>query len=266
MSPLVLILTAYAAMTLVMTALWLVQRRTHNAGVVDVAWSFGVGLVAVFFAWGADGDVARRWLVGAMAGLWGLRLGVYLARRMVGDHEDRRYAEMREKWGDKTQRNLFFIFQIQAFWAVLFALPMLLAASNDAPSLRWYDYAGALVWLVSIAGESVADAQLQRFRRRPAASGKVCKEGLWRYSRHPNYFFEWVHWWAYVLIGFAGPYGWLTLAGPAVMLFFLLKITGIPITERALVKSRGDAYRAYQRTTSPLIPWPPKRDPKGSPA
>ena len=260
-SPWMLMIVALAAMSVVMTALWLIQRRTHNAGIVDVAWTFGTGLCAAWFAWGADGDPARRALVAALAAVWSLRLGLYLAKRMVGDHEDRRYAAMREKWGPNTQRNLFFIFQIQAFWAVLFALPMLLAASNPADGLRWYDAAGLALWIVSITGESIADAQLNAFRNAPESKGRVCRRGLWRYSRHPNYFFEWIHWWAYVLIGFAGPLGWLTLAGPAVMLLFLFYVTGIPITERALVASRGDAYREYQRTTSPFFPWPPKESP-----
>lgn len=258
MSTLELILIAYAAMILVMTALWAFQRATHNAGIVDIAWSFGTGLIAAWFAWGADGDPARRWLVAILAGVWSLRLGVYLLRRMIGAHEDRRYADMREKWGKNTQKYMFLIFQVQAFWAALFALPMLIAAMNDDEGLRWYDWLGVAIWLISMGGEWIADMQLNTFRRESGNKGKVCRRGLWRYSRHPNYFFEWIHWWAYVAIGLAGPHGWLTLAGPAVMLFFLTKVTGIPITEKALVKSRGDAYREYQRTTSAFIPLPPK--------
>ena len=261
MSIWILILIALVAMSIVMTALWFVQRRTHNAGIVDVAWTFGTGLCAIWFAWGADGDEARRWLVAILAGLWSARLGFYLAKRMIGDHEDRRYQSMREKWGDNTQRNLLLLFQVQAFWAVLFALPMLVAASNAEPGLRWYDFLGVGIWLVAVIGEAVADRQLQRFRKDPATSGEVCTRGLWRYSRHPNYFFEWIHWWAYVAIGLAGQWGWLTIFGPIVMIIFLFFISGIPITERALVKSRGDKYRRYQKTTSPFIPLPPKESP-----
>ena len=249
---------AWGAMAVVMGGLWLVQRRTHNAGIVDIAWSFGTALCAIWFAWGADGDVARRVLVGSLVGIWGIRLGVYLFVRLLGEHEDRRYAAMRERWGEKTQLWMFVIFQVQAFWAVLFALPMFFAASNDAEGLRWYDWLGAGLWLVSFGGAAIADRQLQKFKSDAGNKGKVCKVGLWRYSRHPNYFFEWIHWWAYVAIGFAGPFGWATLAGPAVMLLFLTKLTGIPITERALVKSRGEAYREYQRTTSAFVPLPPK--------
>jgi steroid 5-alpha reductase family enzyme len=116
------------------------------------------------------------------------------------------------------------------------------------------------VWIISVGGEWLADRQLARFRQDPSNKGKVCRQGLWRYSRHPNYFFEWVHWWAYVLIGIGGPWGWLTLFGPAVMLVFLLKITGVPPTEKRALQSRGEAYREYQRTTSVFFPWPPKQE------
>ncbi|MFK7759019.1 MAG: DUF1295 domain-containing protein [Phycisphaerales bacterium] len=262
MSTIELLLYAWAAMAVLMTFLWVIQRITHNAGIVDVAWSFGTAICAVWFAFGAQGFEARRVLVGVMVGIWGARLGSYLLVRLIGAHEDRRYSAMREKWGSNTQLYMFGIFQIQAFWAVLFALPMFLAASNDEPALRWYDYLGVALWLVSILGASISDRQLHRFRKIDSNKGKVCRAGLWNYSRHPNYFFEWIHWWAYVAIGLAGTWGWATLAGPAVMLFFLLKLTGIPITERALVASRGDAYRAYQRTTSAFIPLPPKEDPQ----
>jgi steroid 5-alpha reductase family enzyme len=116
------------------------------------------------------------------------------------------------------------------------------------------------VAVLALGGEAIADAQLSRFRRDPANRGTVCRTGLWRYSRHPNYFFEWVHWWAYVLIGIAAPWGWLALFGPALMLLFLFKITGIPPTEARALESRGDAYREYQRTTSVFVPWPPRRE------
>ncbi|MHC4217117.1 MAG: DUF1295 domain-containing protein [Planctomycetota bacterium] len=252
-----MVLIGWAAMAVVMVLLWLIQRARRNAGIVDIAWSFGTGLLAVGFAWGADGLDGRRLLVALLAGVWGLRLGFYLLQRVTSEAEDGRYRMLRDKWGDRTQFNLFWFFQIQALWAVMFAAPMLVAARNPAP-LGWADAAGVLVWIVAIAGEALADAQLARFRRDPAQAGQVCQRGLWRYTRHPNYFFEWLHWWSYVLIGFASPWGWLTLLGPAIMLLFLTRITGIPPTEQHALQSRGDAYREYQRTTSVFFPWPPK--------
>ena len=141
---------------------------------------------------------------------------------------------------------------------MLFALPMLVAANNPTDHLTWLDWVGVGIWILAIGGESIADRQLARFRRDESNAGQVCRDGLWRYSRHPNYFFEWIHWWSYVALGVAWTWGWLTLFGPAVMLWFLLKVTGIPMTEERALVSRGDAYRDYQRTTNKFFPGPPK--------
>lgn len=256
-------LTGWAAAAVLMVVLWSIQRRTHNAGIVDVAWSFATGLLGAWFALWASGHGPRRVLVGALAAVWGVRLGVHLWRRVMSEAEDGRYRMLREQWGEHAQRNLFVFFQIQAGWAVMFAAPMLVAAMNPRAPLGWIDAAGLLVWIVALAGESIADRQLDRFRRRDRDEGRakeVCRAGLWRYSRHPNYFFEWVHWWAYVLFAVGWSWGWLAMFGPVVMLVFLLRITGIPMTEKRAIASRGDAYREYQRTTNKFFPGPPKRN------
>lgn len=258
------ILIGLGSMMVVMLLLWLRQRATRNAASVDIAWSFGTGVMGVFFAVVATGWDGRRWLVAALVALWAFRLGVYLWQRIAREEEDGRYQMMRDRWGSKTQSYLFAFFQIQATWAVLFALPMFVAASNPTSRFTWLDGVGIAIWVIAILGESVADAQLTRFRANPSNKGAVCRDGLWYYSRHPNYFFEWLHWWAYVAIALAGgwAWGWLTLGGPAVMLIFLLKVTGIPPTEAQAVRSRGEAYRQYQRTTSSLFPWPPRKNSK----
>lgn len=243
-----------------MALLWVVQARTKNGGIVDVAWSFGTGLCAVFFAFVADGDPNRRLVVALIAGFWGLRLGVMLAKRVLSESEDGRYKAMRERWGEKTQIKMFGFFQIQAFWAMMFALPMLAASLSPLP-LGWVDSLAVLIWAVSIIGESMADAQLARFRGNPANKGKVCEDGLWAWSRHPNYFFEWLHWFSYLILALGGSLVWLAALGPVVMFLFLTKVTGIPTTEARALVSRGDAYRDYQRRVSVLVPWPPK--PKG---
>ena len=258
MNPWLLTVLGWFAMALVMVGVWWIQRRLGDAGWVDFAWAAGVGSLSILFAAGGRGLAERRILVGGLAGLWGLRLSLYLIRRLFRLPEDGRYVAMRQQWGDRAQRNLFVFFQVQAVWAVLFAIPMLVASENDTPELGPLDAVGVGIWLIAVLGESLADRQLGRFRIDPANRGKVCREGLWYYSRHPNYFFEWIHWWAYVAFGIAGPYGWITLLGPALMLFFLLKITGIPPTEAHALASRGEAYREYQRTTSVFFPWPPR--------
>ncbi len=261
MSVPLLILTGWLVMALLMAGLWLVQRRTRNAGIVDVAWSFGTGLLAVWFALMVDGDPQRRLLVALLAGLWSVRLGMHLLVRVMSEKEDGRYRMMRERLGGKAQPVFFAFFQIQAIWAVMFAMPMLVAASNTGTGtgLQWHDAAGILIWIVAITGQRVADRQLAAFRNAPENKGRVCDRGLWRYSRHPNYFFEWTHWFAYVLIAIGSPWWWVPWAGVLIMLLFLTKITGIPYTEMRAIQSRGDAYRHYQQTTSAFFPWPPRR-------
>ena len=261
-SPWVLLGLGWALMALIMAGLWAWQRRTANAGFVDVCWAVGVGLLAVLFAAAAtDGDPVRRLLIALCAGLWGLRLGTHLLTRVTREPEDGRYRALRERLGPRTQPWMFVFFQVQALWAVLFAAPMLIAARNPADP-GWLDALGVAIWAIALFGERTADRQLARFRQRPGTEGQVCREGLWRYTRHPNYFFEWIHWWAYVAFGLLGPWGWLTLLGPALMLLFLLKVTGVPPTEAHALASRGDAYRAYQRTTNKFFPGPPRTDPE----
>lgn len=236
--------------------LWAVQLRTRDAATVDVGWTVLVAAGAAMAALTSGGDPARRALVAVLSVAWAARLGFYLLRDRVfsGRGEDGRYLALREAWGAAAPRNFLFLYMAQALVAALFILPIS-AAMRGGPPDGWA-VAGVAVWLVAVIGESVADAQLARFRADPAARGQVCRVGLWGWSRHPNYFFEWIHWFAYVLIGHAAP---LTLLGPVVMFLFLFRITGIPHTERQAEKSRGEAYRAYQRTTSPFIPWPPRR-------
>jgi steroid 5-alpha reductase family enzyme len=255
----VTLLTAWVAMAAMMAAMWQWQRRTKNAGIVDVAWSYGTGACAAFFAFMMEGHPTRRWLVAGMALFWGVRLGTHLALRMARDeHEDTRYRALRDKWGEASDRNLLIFFQIQAAWCVMFALPMLAAASNLQPFPRWTDALGVLVWCLSITGEAVADRQLARFRADPANRGQVCRVGLWRCTRHPNYFAEWLQWWAWLLLAWGGERWWLAAAGVAVMYLFLNFVTGIPPTEKRLLASRGDAYRRYQQTTSAFFPWFPR--------
>ncbi len=260
MKPWQAILIGWLVMTAIMSALWLFQRRTGKAGIVDAVWSAGIGLLSIFFCVMAEGDPGRRILIAMLATAWSFRLGYYLFRRVMRLPEDGRYLTLKEQWGTRASLYMFVFFQIQATWSMIFALPMLVAATNPAAFPGVLDLAGVVMWVVAVVGESIADRQLARFRLESANRGKVCQTGLWRYSRHPNYFFEWLHWWVYVLIGISAPWGWLTLLGPATMLYFLFKVTGIPPTEAQAVISRGEAYRRYQQTTSAFFPWVPRKD------
>jgi steroid 5-alpha reductase family enzyme len=252
----VAMLSGWAIMAIVMLALWQRQRTTGNAGVVDVAWAFGTAAMIPWLALAADGDFARRVLIASLGALWGVRLAAHLARRVFGEAEDGRYRHMRESFGDRGQTVFFVFFQVQAGWTLLFALAPW-AASASARALGWWDALGVTIWLTAMIGEAVADRQLATFRAEPSNRGRVCDVGLWRYSRHPNYFFEWIHWFAYVAIGIGSPYWWVTLAGVAMTYVFLTRLTGIPYTESQALRSRGDAYRHYQETTNAFIPGPP---------
>jgi steroid 5-alpha reductase family enzyme len=246
-------------MAAVMAALWVVQRARGDAGVVDVGWAAGLGALAVFYAVLGSGDPPRRLLVAAIAGTWSLRLAWYiLVNRVLGKPEDGRYQTLRSKWGDDAQSRFFVFFQLQALVDVIFSLPYLVAMTNPALGLGASGMAGVLVWVTAVAGEALADHQLAAFRADAANRGTTCRVGLWRLSRHPNYFFEWLHWWSYVLLAVGSPWWAVTLVGPALMLFFLFKVTGIPATEAQALASRGDDYREYQRTTRAFIPWFPK--------
>ena len=239
--------------------LWLWQRRHGDAGIADVGWAAGVGILAVWYAVAGEGLPARRLLVASLTGIWAARLAFYiLTDRVLEGPEDGRYQELRASWGERFQTRIFVFFQGQAGAAVLFSLPPLVAMGAVRAGLDLLDLLGAGVWLAAIGGESLADRQLARFRADPANRGRTCRVGLWRYSRHPNYFFEWLHWWAYALIGWSAPHFWVVIAAPFVMLIFVLFITGIPPTEARALASRGDDYRRYQRTTSAFFPWFPK--------
>jgi steroid 5-alpha reductase family enzyme len=254
-----IVLAGWGAAAAVMAAVWLAQRQTQNAGVVDVAWSFATGTLGALFALAGDGAWPRRLVVAVLAAAWGLRLGVHLWARVSREPEDGRYQQMRRAWGADADRRLFGFFQLQALAAVVFALPMLAAGRNPAP-LGLLDAVGVAVWLIGLGGEAVADYQLAAFRADRRNAGRVCQAGLWRYSRHPNYFFEWLHWWGYAALAVHSPLWWLPLAGVVAMGYAITRVTGIPPTEAQAIRSRGDAYRAYQRTTSAFVPWPPRPD------
>jgi len=250
-------LLGWAVLAAVFALLWLRQVRTRNATSVDAAWATSIAaLVLAYSLTLHEGDIRTRVLVAAIAGVWGLRLAWHLwwhrVRRETS--EDGRYAAMRATWGDRQQAGFFVTYQVQAGLAVLFSLPAW-GVLQHPPSPAPLTFLAVVVWVVSLSGETIADSQLASWRNDPRNRGKTCRAGLWRYSRHPNYFFEWLHWWAYVLLAPASVCAWI---GPPLMLLFLFRLTGIPWTETQAIKSRGDDYRAYQREVSVFVPWFPK--------
>lgn len=252
------LLVALGAAALLQLALYLVMLRTRNAGIVDAGWAASLGLMAVGYALAYDGDPWRRGLLAVIAGSWGLRLAWHLwTDRVWGQPEEGRYVRLREHWGARASLHFLWFFLAQAVLAVVLSVPFAYAASASS-GLGLLDGLAFGLWIVGIAGESIADRQLAAFKRNPAHRGKTCRVGLWRYSRHPNYFFEWVLWCAFAVLGLSADGGELGLVAPLLIYVFINHLTGIPPTEAQALRSRGDDYRRYQRTTSPFFPWPPR--------
>jgi steroid 5-alpha reductase family enzyme len=265
----VLYLEALAAIALALSVLmafaWMVQQRTGNSGWVDTIWTFSVGLVGAGSAlWPIAGAAPnpRQWLVAALVAIWSLRLGLHIAVRTAKITDDPRYAAFASEWGVNSARRMFVFLQNQAFGSIPLAFAIFVAARVPKAGLRVQDYLGVLILFAGIAGEALADAQLKAFRGDPANKGRVCDAGLWRWSRHPNYFFEWFCWLAYPVMALSVLYPWglATLLAPAFMYWILVHVTGIPPLEAQMLRSRGERYREYQSRTSAFFPLPPQKE------
>src|ERR1700720_763271 len=248
--------TGAAIVAAMMLLLWLIHLLIRNAAIVDAGWAAGLAMLAIFYATRGPGYSARKWAIALMAGFWGLRLAIYLLfSRVLRKPEEGRYVQLRREWKTHLALRFLFFFEFQAVLTVVLSLPFLLASLNPSSPLGKPEKSGAAIWRVSICGEAIADYQLNRFRKNPKNRGKTYRRGLWGYSRHPNYFFEWMIWVGYALFALDSPWGWLGLISPAMMLYFLLSTTGIAATEAQALRTRGMEYRAYQRSTSTFVPW-----------
>jgi steroid 5-alpha reductase family enzyme len=247
-----------------MTALWLLSLAPKNSSIVDPLWGPGFVLVNwVYFALTDDGFGGRKWLISALVTVWGLRLGLYLLARNWGKGEDFRYARWREQAGDAWWwRSYFKVFVLQGVILWVVSAPLLAAQFAAAPArLTVIDALAVPVWAVGFFFEAVGDWQLARFKANPANKGKVLNTGVWRYTRHPNYFGDAAQWWGFWLVAAAAEYGFLTVFSPAIMTFFLLRVSGVAMLERD-IEERRPGYKAYIETTSAFIPMPPRRKPQ----
>ena len=258
MSPLNTFFASVAIVIAAKTFAWLLQLKTRNAGLVDAVWAWTLGGLALHYAVAGRAPLPLAVLLSAMGLLWGLRLGTHLWIRNWGKAEDWRYAQFRAQWGGHADRNMFWFFQFQNIFTLILAASAFgpVAYRSELPSVLAVT-AALLLYFGGLIGEALADRQMERFRANPANKGQVCRDGLWRYSRHPNYFFECLHWCAYVPLALGAPYGWLSLAAPMVMAFLLLKLSGVPLMEKEMA-ARKPGYAEYMRTTSALIPLTPK--------
>lgn len=253
------IIGAALALSLVMMLAWWLVVTSGRSGWADTFWSYGTGLVGVGSVLWASGGApgTRALLVLAILGFWALRLGTHIARRTLGGRDDPRYAELRRDWGERYRSQLFVFLQVQAAAALVLVLAVLAAAGNPAP-LGIGDLLGVAIAYLALVGETMSDAQLNAFKADPANAGRVCDTGLWSVSRHPNYFFEWLYWLAYVPIGIGldYPWGWLTLLAPLMMYWLLVHVSGVPPLEAHMLRSRGDRFIAYQQRVRTFWPLP----------
>ena len=232
-----MILTVAALILLALFLLtWRLSIRLDNYSFVDVTWSLAFAPVALWYALAHDGWPPRRAAIGLLVAAWSLRLGLHLWRRVRGEGEDGRYAQLRKRWGNGALKWLA-MFQFQALLIALFSLPFLAVAANPVAAWNAWFVAGIALWIGSVVGEGIADRQLQAFRSDPRNHGRVCDTGLWAWSRHPNYVFEWLHWWAYPLL-------WLVP-----LLTWQQAVTRVRnIAEHALIPVNGDPL-GVARTT-----------------
>lgn len=258
---LLLPLGAGAAIVLpLMVITWMAGKALRNFSIVDAVWSFLFAPVAATYAGLGAGAPTRRMILVFMVAFWSVRLGAHLARRIAREHpaEDRRYATLRDEWGPRVNRRMLGFYLLQGILIIVLSLPWLFPVFNGQAGLRALELVGISIVLIGLMGESISDAQLARFKAQNTEENAVCELGLWRYSRHPNYFFEWLIWVGFATFALPSPGGWLGLISPLLILHFLLNVTGIPMTEELAVARKGDAYRRYQQTTSRFVPWPRK--------
>jgi steroid 5-alpha reductase family enzyme len=249
----------FAVVAGLMFVLWLLHFPLGNAAIVDVGWAIGLALLALLYALHVVGYWRRTLILVPMVAIWSLRLAFYLLfARVNGQPEEGRYVELRRKWGTHIGLKFLLFFELQALLCVVLSIPFLLAMHDPSHGSSNYENAGAMLWLIAFIGEMASDAQLARFKRDPKNKGRVCNLGLWRYSRHPNYFFEFLVWVSFALVALPAKYGYMGFLSPALILYLLLRVTGIPATEAQALRTKGDAYREYRRTTSVFIPWFPK--------
>jgi steroid 5-alpha reductase family enzyme len=265
-------LAAAGALSFAMALAWLVRLRSGRSGWIDTIWSAATGLVAFVLALAPGSGAAlaapcgRRALAAGLIAVWAARLAGHIFARTRGAGEDPRYAALAQEWGADFPLRLFVFLQIQAAAALPLVAAVALAARAPRPFPDVFDLAGVVVSAAALCGEALADAQLAQFRR-AAPSGGICEIGLWKYSRHPNYFFEFLFWcaWPLLALDFSGafPQGLLALAAPAFIYWLLVHVSGVPPLEKHMLASRGAAFEAYTRRINVFFPGPRRNSPDG---
>ena len=249
------------AIVVMMTCGWFISLIYKNVTIVDSLWGIGFVIITWLTFLLSEGYPARKWLISLLVTFWGIRLVIYLSWRNWGAGEDPRYVGMRNKSGDRFWIvSLFKVFLLQAiFMFVIFMVIQMGQIPSVPKTLTWLDVTGSILWGIGFFFESVGDYQLARFKGDPANKGKVMNRGLWAYTRHPNYFGEFLVWWGIFFVTFATPNSGWTVISPVIITIVLVKMTGIPLTERSIL-DRNPGYKAYIQNTSAFFPWFPKRN------
>jgi steroid 5-alpha reductase family enzyme len=250
-----------AAAVVLFAIVWGICVRVKNYGFLDIVWTLTIGLLALVDGIFGRGDVPRRTLFTLVGLAWSLRLGLFVLIRVLRHHpaEDKRYRSLRERW--RTPGAFLAFFELQALIAVVFATPFLLAAFAPDPRMAGLEWLGLGIAAAGIIGEAIADRQSAAFKRYATGERRILDVGLWRYSRHPNYFFEILVWIGFAVASLPLPLGPLAIACPVLITYFLVRVTGVPLTEQHSLETHGEAYRDYQRRTSAIIPWAPNTQP-----
>ena len=252
-------LAAAGAIAVVMIGTWILSLPLRNASIVDIAWGLGFVVVAWTVRLQGDTDTGRQWLLVALVTVWGVRLAGYLFWRNHGRPEDYRYRAMRKRWGDRFPIvSLATVFVLQGVLMWIVSLPVQLGQVPDEPDVGVLGAIGVVMWAIGLTFESVGDLQLARFKSNPANEGRVLDTGLWRYTRHPNYFGDCCVWWGIALVAAESGTGAWGIVGALVMTVLLLRVSGVALLERSLKKRKPD-YAAYVARTSAFVPLPPRR-------
>lgn len=242
----------------IMLVLWLYSLYSKEPAIVDIGWGGSIGLASWWMFSQIQEPNWRQWLLFFFVSLWSLRIVGLLVQRMMKGQKDYRYVRLSEHWKEGLAWKYFIFFQAQALTVAILVVPIALSYTT---SLAWtfWDSLGFALFVIGILGEGLADYQMACFRNDPENKTKVCNVGLWYYSRHPNYFFEWIIWMSYAVVAMSHPWGWIGWVSPLLIFTSIFKVTGIPPTEERLLASKGDLYREYQRTTSSFFPFPPRK-------
>lgn len=244
----------------VMTVLWLVSLSIKDASIVDIFWGAGFVIsVWFYFFLTGEGFFARKLILVLLTSIWGLRLTFYVGKRNIGKGEDFRYRNWRDEFGERWWWLSYLrVFMLQGALMWVIGLPLLAAQFYVLPGrLSWLDGLAGLVWLVGFFFEAVGDWQLSHFKADPANKGKLLNSGVWRYTRHPNYFGDAAQWWGFYLFALATGSGWWTIISPLIMTYLLRFVSGVSMLDSSL-KSKKPGYREYMESTSAFIPWFPK--------